>query len=91
MTESSSSRPSSIAKVQIRVDEGDWRDAEIAETAGPDTWRQWRYDWAAEPGDHRLSVRAFDADGRPQVEAEAPPAPDGSTGLHTVSIRVQPA
>ena len=35
-----------------------------------------------------LQVRAVDAQGNPQVEASAPPAPDGSTGLHTISVKV---
>ena len=56
---------------------------------GPDTWRQWRHAWDAEPGTHNLSVRAVDADGQVQTEATAPPAPDGATGLHTIAVRVR--
>ena len=78
-----------ISKVQVRVDDGDWADAELADTTGPDTWRQWRYRWDAESGRHRLTVRAIDAEGRAQVEETAAPAPDGATGLHEVDISVR--
>jgi DMSO/TMAO reductase YedYZ molybdopterin-dependent catalytic subunit len=78
-----------VRAVEIRVDGGAWLPAELAETAGPDTWRQWRYSWPATSGDHRIEVRATDADGNVQIEAEAPPAPDGSTGYHSVSLKVR--
>ena len=80
-----------IAKVEVRVDTGEWRTAELAATTGPDTWRQWRYVWNAEPGEHQLSVRATDADGSVQTEATAPPAPDGATGWHQIYVRVREA
>lgn len=78
-----------IGAVEVQVDDGPWVRAELADTAGPDTWRQWRYAWDATPGDHRLSVRATDAKGQLQVAAEAPPAPDGATGYHSVSVTVR--
>lgn len=80
-----------IAKVEVRVDQGEWRTAELAATTGPDTWRQWRYVWDAEPGEHQLSVRATDADGQVQTEATAPPAPDGATGWQQVYVKVRQA
>jgi DMSO/TMAO reductase YedYZ molybdopterin-dependent catalytic subunit len=80
-----------IGAVQVQVDDGAWQDAELAETTGPDTWRQWRYRWDATAGRHRLTVRAVDADGRRQQVEVAPPAPDGATGLHTVDVEVRQA
>lgn len=76
-----------IAKVEIGID-GDWREAELAETTGPDTWRQWFYRWYATPGEHQLSVRATNADGELQTDTAAPPAPDGATGWHTITVQV---
>ena len=76
-----------IAKVEVGID-GDWREAELAEVTGPDTWRQWRYAWDATPGDHRITVRATDAKGTLQDPAEAAPAPDGSSGYHSVRVSV---
>ena len=77
-----------IAAVEVQVDGGTWQRAELAETTGPDTWRQWRYLWDAPIGDHTLTVRATDAAGTVQDPAEAPPAPDGSSGYHQVSVTV---
>jgi DMSO/TMAO reductase YedYZ molybdopterin-dependent catalytic subunit len=77
-----------IAQVEVGID-GDWRQAELAEVTGPDTWRQWLYRWEAAPGTYRVAVRATNADGELQTEAHAPPAPDGATGWHTVTITVE--
>ncbi len=77
-----------IGAVEVRADDGDWVSAELAETVGSDTWRQWRASIDLDAGDHTLAVRATDADGLVQTEAEAPPAPDGATGWHTVTVSV---
>ena len=77
-----------IAKVEVQVDQGAWRVAELADTVGPDTWRQWKYDWDATAGDHTLSVRATGTDGTTQTDDQAPPEPDGATGWHTINIKV---
>ena len=50
-----------ISKVEVRVDDGPWQEAELAKSTGPDTWRQWVYEWnATEPGAYELTVRATD-------------------------------
>lgn len=80
-----------ISKVEVQVDDGPWLEAELADTAGPDTWRQWVYEWrATEPGDYRLTVRATDADGRVQTETETPPFPGGATGWQSIQLKVRP-
>ncbi len=78
-----------VGGVEVQVDDGPWVQADLAETAGPDTWRQWRYAWDAPSGDHRLTVRATDAKGTLQDPAEAPPAPDGASGYHSVRVSVR--
>ncbi|MFV0458445.1 MAG: molybdopterin-dependent oxidoreductase [Actinomycetales bacterium] len=78
-----------IEAVEVQVDEGRWQPAELASTIGPDTWRQWTFRWRADPGRHRLRVRATDAAGVQQTGSTAAPAPDGATGWHSVEIRVQ--
>ena len=78
-----------VGKVEVQVDGGPWTEAELADTAGRDTWRQWKYAWPATTGEHRITVRATDAEGNVQVEAEAPPAPDGSTGYHSINVKVR--
>lgn len=77
-----------VDAVEVRVDGGEWREARLAEVPGPDTWRQWSIDWDATPGRHTLQVRATDAAGRTQTEQAAPPAPDGATGRHTLTVSV---
>jgi len=77
-----------VSKVEVRVDGGPWHQATLATDASIDTWRQWHWTWDAPRGNHVLQVRAFDAKGNPQIETQAPPAPNGSTGLHSVTIKV---
>ncbi|MBC7519163.1 MAG: molybdopterin-dependent oxidoreductase [Microbacteriaceae bacterium] len=77
-----------ISRVEVRVDDGAWQEATLANRVTPDAWLQWSYDWAATSGMHRVTVRAVDSNGRTQTAAEAPPAPDGSTGVHGISVRV---
>ncbi|MBF8188293.1 molybdopterin-dependent oxidoreductase [Nonomuraea sp. K274] len=77
-----------VDAVEVRVDRGQWREARLAETPGADTWRQWSIDWDATAGQHTIEVRATDAAGRTQTEEMAPPAPDGATGWHTITVQV---
>ena len=74
--------------VEVRVDDGEWRSARLSEPIGADAWRQWVLDWDAEPGRHRIQVRATDGRGRLQTERRAAPRPDGATGRHTTEVRV---
>ena len=77
-----------IARVEVRVDGGAWNEATLGAEDGLDTWRQWVWQWEATPGNHRLEVRATDADGRAQTGARAPIAPNGSTGWDSVTVLV---
>ena len=77
-----------IRTVQVRVDGGPWRAARLGGVPGDDTWRQWVWEWDATPGTHLLQVRATDGTGAAQTDQEAPPAPDGATGLHSVEVDV---
>ncbi|MER2135401.1 MAG: molybdopterin-dependent oxidoreductase [Arthrobacter sp.] len=75
-----------ISAVQVRVDDGGWQDARLAAGISADTWRQFSADVDLPPGDQTLTVRAVDANGAVQDEAQRPVLPDGATGLHTVSV-----
>ncbi|WP_153394244.1 molybdopterin-dependent oxidoreductase [Ornithinicoccus halotolerans] len=75
-----------ITAVEVRVDDGDWQQATLAAEPSVDSWRLWRWEWPAEPGEHTLTVRATDGTGRPQTEQVAPPAPDGASGWHSVRV-----
>jgi DMSO/TMAO reductase YedYZ molybdopterin-dependent catalytic subunit len=80
-----------IERVEVRVDGGDWMEAELGESIGDDVWRQWSVVWDATPGTHQVQVRATDGDGETQTEEIAPVAPDGATGYHTVTYLVDEA
>ena len=77
-----------VAKVEVRVDEDEWREATLSTDVTDDSWRQWSVDWEATSGKHTLQVRATDKTGETQTEQVASPAPDGATGYHTRRITV---
>ncbi|MFD7974734.1 molybdopterin-dependent oxidoreductase [Streptomyces sp. NPDC059071] len=77
-----------ISRVQVRVDEGPWQDAELGAEDSRDTWRQWLYRWPAAPGRYALTVRATDGTGAVQTERRTGTMPDGATGLHSVVVTV---
>jgi DMSO/TMAO reductase YedYZ molybdopterin-dependent catalytic subunit len=78
-----------IRRVEVRVDDGPWRDAELGAEDSRDTWRQWVYRWQAVPGRHSLTVRATDGTGRTQTERRAETMPDGASGWHSVVVNVE--
>jgi DMSO/TMAO reductase YedYZ molybdopterin-dependent catalytic subunit len=78
-----------ISAVEVQVDENGWQPAQLAETVGPDTWRQWKYEWTATSGTHTLTVRATDAKGTLQTAEVAPSMPDGATGYHSIRVKVR--
>ncbi|WP_207345535.1 molybdopterin-dependent oxidoreductase [Arthrobacter sp. E3] len=78
-----------ISKVEIQLDDGPWLAATLAAEASVDTWRQWSYVWENAPaGNHKVRVRAYDVGNELQTEDQAPPAPDGSSGWHSISFTV---
>jgi DMSO/TMAO reductase YedYZ molybdopterin-dependent catalytic subunit len=74
-----------ISRVEVRVDEGEWRPAQLRRPLSDITWVIWRYDWPFEKGKHTLTVRCFDGSGSPQIVEDAPPHPSGASGLHSKS------
>jgi DMSO/TMAO reductase YedYZ molybdopterin-dependent catalytic subunit len=77
-----------VAKVEVRMDDGDWQEARLGTDVTDDAWRQWVLDWDAKPGKYKLQVRATDKDGNTQTADVAPPDPDGATGYHTRTVNV---
>lgn len=78
-----------IRRVEVRVDEGPWQEADLAATVSVDTWVQWSWRWDATPGEHTLQVRATDATGETQTARRQDVAPDGATGWHTVPLTIR--
>jgi DMSO/TMAO reductase YedYZ molybdopterin-dependent catalytic subunit len=77
-----------IRKVEVRIDDGDWHEAELAAEMNDTTWRQWRFPWTATPGRHDLACRATDATGQIQTEERSRPIPDGASGWHSIVVLV---
>ena len=78
-----------VSSVQIRLDEGEWRDCEMGGVPSADTWVQWVYRLNdAAPGRHSIEVRALDGAGVPQPEEPATVAPNGAQGYHRISIDI---
>ena len=78
-----------IERVEVSTDDGEtWNDATLAAQLDADVWRQYVYDWGAQPGEYTLKVRATDGEGETQTEEEAAPIPSGATGYHTIEVTV---
>ncbi|MFJ6793769.1 molybdopterin-dependent oxidoreductase [Streptomyces sp. NPDC091268] len=77
-----------ITRVDVRIDDGPWQDADLAPQATVDTWRQWSYRWNAAPGGHTITVRATDGTGTLQTEQRTRTIPDGASGWHSVFVTV---
>ncbi|MEW5989915.1 MAG: molybdopterin-dependent oxidoreductase [Chloroflexota bacterium] len=77
-----------VARVEVQVDDGDWREASLSTPISDATWVQWQLEWDASAGDHRLRVRATDATGETQTGTASRPDPDGARGWHTIDVRV---
>ncbi|GGS22148.1 molybdopterin-dependent oxidoreductase [Actinokineospora fastidiosa] len=77
-----------VETVEVRVDGGVWRAAELAAEVNDQTWRMWRLVVDLPPGNHRAEVRATDASGHTQAEERVPPIPDGATGWHSILFTV---
>jgi DMSO/TMAO reductase YedYZ molybdopterin-dependent catalytic subunit len=77
-----------IQKVEVRIDDGDWQEAELAEEVNIYTWRQWKFPWQATSGRHDITVRAINKNGEVQTDEKAPPKPNGASGWHSVAVFV---
>jgi DMSO/TMAO reductase YedYZ molybdopterin-dependent catalytic subunit len=83
------SPPYGVQHVEVAIDDGPWKGADLAAQLAPTAWRQWRSDWQATPGEHTIRVRAAGREGF-QPEEAAPPYPAGASGYHTISVDVLP-
>jgi len=77
-----------VQRVEVRIDEGDWREARISTPISDASWVQWVYEWDAPVGNHRLEVRATDGTGEPQTDRRTPSFPDGARGYDRVDVSV---
>jgi DMSO/TMAO reductase YedYZ molybdopterin-dependent catalytic subunit len=78
-----------IDKVEVKIGDADWAEADLAVEPTIDSWRQWSYVWAAEPGSYEIAVRATDASGYTQTGTREDVVPDGATGWDTIAVDVR--
>ncbi len=78
-----------IAKVEVRIDGGQWTEAKLRAPLSETTWVIWRYDWPFTEGNHTFEVRCAEGDGTPQIEEPRDARPDGSTGIHSVEETIR--
>jgi hypothetical protein len=79
-----------ISEVDISLDGGNsWQLATLKRPLSTLTWVLWEYPWQpTSRGFSTLIVRAVDMEGNVQDPNVEPPAPDGSSGYHTITVSV---
>ena len=77
-----------ISRVEVSIDDGPWRDAQLADQPTPRTWRQWWLEWEATPGRHTIAVRATNGLGETQTSEVRDVVPSGATGYDVGVVEV---
>jgi DMSO/TMAO reductase YedYZ molybdopterin-dependent catalytic subunit len=77
-----------ISKVEVRVDSGEWTEAQLRQPLSQLTWVIWRYDWPFAEGTHLFAVRATDGQGQLQQTETTPAFPSGATGIYDKIARI---
>ncbi len=78
-----------ISKVEVKIDDGEFAVATLADQLTINTWRLWSMQWTgATTGRHRITVRATDANGVVQTDERADPFPNGASGWMSIFVNV---
>jgi hypothetical protein len=56
-----------ISRIEVRVDDGEWREAQLRDPLSETTWVVWRADLSLQQGEHTFGVRCYDGNGAPQA------------------------
>ena len=56
-----------ISRVEVRLDDGEWRDARLRDPLSETTWVVWRANLPSETDDHIVTVRSYEGDGTSQT------------------------
>ena len=79
-----------ISEVDVSLDNGQtWQRATLKQPLSALSWVLWQLPWQPSSGTYTLMVRAVDLAGNVQDPHIAPPAPDGSSGYHTITVTAQ--
>lgn len=84
-------QPIGIEAVEVRVDDGQWTRAAMADEVNGSTWRQWSSRLNLAAGRHTITVRAIDKNGAIQTEERSEPLPNGASGHHSIVVLVDAA
>ncbi|MEU5691466.1 molybdopterin-dependent oxidoreductase [Actinosynnema sp. NPDC020468] len=82
-------QPTGVAKVEVRVDGGPWRAADLTTEVNRSTWRMWKAELDLPTGGHTVEARATDQSGFTQPQDRVAPIPDGATGWHSIFFTVE--
>jgi DMSO/TMAO reductase YedYZ molybdopterin-dependent catalytic subunit len=77
-----------ISKVEVRVDDGDWQEAQLRTPLSDLTWVLWRFEWPFQAGKHTFAVVCYDGEGSRQITIPGGPDPSGATGLYQVTKNI---
>ena len=77
-----------IERVEVRIDEGEWHDADLTTPLSDASWVQWKVEVPLAAGSHFADVRATDGEGHTQGEKRVRSDPNGAEGWHRKSFRV---
>jgi DMSO/TMAO reductase YedYZ molybdopterin-dependent catalytic subunit len=84
-----------ISRVQVSIEGGRWKEAELKEPLSKWAWTLWRYDWKpSKAGTYEIRVRGFDRAGKAQESGGLfgrilGAFPDGAKGIHSVRVNVK--
>jgi hypothetical protein len=80
-----------VSGVEVSFDDGQsWQGARVVYQGVPMAWILWSHDWPhLQPGTYTLVVRATDATGALQTAKERNTDPEGATGYHRITVRVE--
>ena len=80
-----------VSRVEVSTDGGRaWGEAKIDYPGSRLTWALWSYDWwPAQAGEYKLVVRATDGAGALQIAEDRSTVPQGATGYHRVTVRLE--
>lgn len=71
-----------VSQVQVKIDDGEWIEANLADVPATTTWRQWWLEYDLSPGLHAITVRARNGLGEWQSPDLRDVIPSGATGYH---------
>lgn len=79
-----------IERVEVRLDDGEWTQADLGAEVNADTWRQWRAEFPdVGEGLHAITVRAVDGEGTVQTAERRESIPNSATGHHRIQFTVE--